>query len=1195
MWITKDVNLPQHLIDAQRNGSLVIFVGAGVSMLPPSSLPDFKQLAIQVAGGTLTLAEGEPIDRFLGKLKDQGIQVHARVRDIISSPESKPSQLHNAIVSLFSSANEIRIVTTNFDRHFATVAQERFGNGVEIYYAPALPLGRKFTGIVYLHGGVEKKAYQLVLTDTNFGRAYLTDGWARRFLQDMFAKYTVLFVGYSHNDPVMNYLARGLPPQTFRYALTTSELEEHWKHSGISPIIYPLKNGPNDHGALIETVQAWVKHIQMGALEQEQRIRQIVSVPPPLEPDDADYIKSTLDEVSTVRFFTRHAKTPEWLRWAEDKTAFRELFRLNEKVNVISQELASWFAKQFIFEHPEEALAIVQRHGPVLNTELSLAIARHLAFPNPRPNPEILRRWVAVLLRSPQPEHQGNLLDYVLYGCCYPDDNVTALLLFEYLTRPHIELKPYLRFLNREDEKHRQIDAEIIFKANELFLKESWQKVFHPYLADFFKKLAPILTNHITQTHLLLQAFGKTSVKWDSLNLRRPAIESTPQNRNHGVLDVLIDGARDVIESMLQHQPATAHAVIETWSDSDVLLLKRLAIHGMAESLQIGADRKIAWVLEKDWLFAHGMSHEIFRLLKNSYPNTGETIRNQLLEYIKLVEIGKASKHIETEDRAYEVYNLLYWLHQASPDCPLTTNAFNTIQEKHPDFMPSSCPDFREAVIFSTEWYRRPSPITIEELLTKDPTDETVITWILNNKSDSTGSPDFEGLLNTISVAVTQSFEWSSKLAVSLKDKEAWNTEVWRSILRGWNNGSLKESQWLEALTLLSEHKKLYQFANPIADLLENGIRKNQDSVPSSCLELAEQVADQLWDTVIQERPENEPDDFDWLTRAINRSGGKLVAFWIHALARRRSELGKNWASLSEQYKQRLNKVISGNSYAAELGRVLLTSQIHFLFALEPNWTRQNILPLLDWSIDKKRAQQAWHGYLLWGRGNEALLPDLIRLYELTFLEISKEPSDKRDLFCEHLASIAVYSSSDPIKEGWLEKFLKAVGAYDRKNWASHVHKQLRSLPENSAQDLWDRWMNEYWLQRISGIPLPLGQDEIEEMIEWAPHLGTAFPMVVQRICASPPPQLKQTYLYTELRDKKIATSHPESVTQLLRHLLPNAHQPFLHCNEVEELVRCLVGSAASRPKLILVCDDLARLGCFNAAELMNLVNENKT
>ena len=78
-----------------------------------------------------------------------------------------------------------------------------------MYEAPALPLGRDFTGIVYLHGSIDRAPSRLVVTDRDFGHAYLTDAWAARFLQEMFRKYTVFFIGYSHNDVVMNYLARG--------------------------------------------------------------------------------------------------------------------------------------------------------------------------------------------------------------------------------------------------------------------------------------------------------------------------------------------------------------------------------------------------------------------------------------------------------------------------------------------------------------------------------------------------------------------------------------------------------------------------------------------------------------------------------------------------------------------------------------------------------------------------------------------------------------------------------------------------------------------------------------------------------------------------------------------------------------------------------------------------------------------------
>ena len=190
-----EIEFPEPLFEAQRNGTLVIFAGAGVSMGPPSNLPSFEDLADEVASGILERSESEPFDQFLGRLFSKGVDVHARTKNLIDKPDSKPNRLHKALVSLFASSASLRIVTTNFDRHFTSVAKDIFVDGINIFSAPALPLGHEFNGIVYLHGCIDRELKDLVLTDQDFGRAYLTYGWAARFLQAMFSNYTTLFIG----------------------------------------------------------------------------------------------------------------------------------------------------------------------------------------------------------------------------------------------------------------------------------------------------------------------------------------------------------------------------------------------------------------------------------------------------------------------------------------------------------------------------------------------------------------------------------------------------------------------------------------------------------------------------------------------------------------------------------------------------------------------------------------------------------------------------------------------------------------------------------------------------------------------------------------------------------------------------------------------------------------------------------------
>ena len=179
MWI-REVDFPDTLLDAQKNGTLVIFAGAGVSVPPPSNYPNFIDLADQIAGGSIVQAKNEPIDHFLGRVAAEGGKVHQRAYDILSAASSKPNPLHFDLLRLFPSASQTRLVTTNFDTHFTVAAATVFGDTdpVEIFRAPALPLGHQFHGIVYLHGCVDKEPEDLILTDSDFGRAYLTEGWA---------------------------------------------------------------------------------------------------------------------------------------------------------------------------------------------------------------------------------------------------------------------------------------------------------------------------------------------------------------------------------------------------------------------------------------------------------------------------------------------------------------------------------------------------------------------------------------------------------------------------------------------------------------------------------------------------------------------------------------------------------------------------------------------------------------------------------------------------------------------------------------------------------------------------------------------------------------------------------------------------------------------------------------------------------
>ena len=59
-------------------------------------------------------------------------------------------------------------------------------------------------------------AESLIPTSADFGRAYLTERWASRFVTELFQYFNVLFIGYSINDPVLAYMLDALAAEITR-------------------------------------------------------------------------------------------------------------------------------------------------------------------------------------------------------------------------------------------------------------------------------------------------------------------------------------------------------------------------------------------------------------------------------------------------------------------------------------------------------------------------------------------------------------------------------------------------------------------------------------------------------------------------------------------------------------------------------------------------------------------------------------------------------------------------------------------------------------------------------------------------------------------------------------------------------------------------------------------------------------------
>jgi hypothetical protein len=1181
----RQVDFPPAVLEAQRLGRLVIFAGAGVSMDAPSNYPDFNALAAQVGGDSYPRQEDEAIDRYLGRLSAAGQTVHERVHRILSSPHSIPNLTHQALINIFKRPADLRIVTTNFDRHFTTTASDRFGKAMpEVFCAPALPLGSEFTGIIYLHGSVEKQTNRLILTDSDFGRAYITEGWATRFLERLFSHFVVLFVGYSHQDMLLSYLARGLTagaPGPGRFALTPPNDDPRWKNLGITPIHYPLSAPPElPHFQLQIALTAWATQSQAGALAIEERIRNIVSSSGPLTSEDDDFLKDALSEISTLQFFTRHARELEWLHWIEPQPIFQRIFTVLPEYLATDRELASWFANQFATQHQDEALGVLQRNGgtlsPLLWQEILFFLWRN------KIHGETLSSWVSLLLDMALPQTSDNVLEYIFSDCIYPDDQITALLLFEYLTRPKLRLKKSFHFTLDGEEPRKKTDVEIDCVDSDYWLRIGWDGIFAPNLGALARRLSPIVSFHLTTARRLLTSFGKVTETWDPLNHSRGMIESRVQDHLRNGFSMLIDAGAVVMRWACEHDFNWADALVTDWFLSESPLLRRLAIFGLAICTHVNADEKLRWFTEKRLLYKWGFKHENFLLMQSAYSNASPEARSAFLE--EVVRQHKPDED-DRETGDYELFNVVLWLAKSNPNCTFASKLLSELKAKNPIFSERAHPDM-DSWIGPVTYEAVTSPEAPLALLACD-IDQLVTTIQIDPQSGYLEFRSKNELMHEIELCAQKSHEWGIKVAQAAQRQSNWTLELWQALLGAWRATDLSDNEWENVLKVLEASPAIYEPAmQPLISFFYQGVQHTTAPIPDTLIERTKNIADRLWVYVEKIESSGLTDQRNWLLTAINHPAGQLFEFYIHGLSRlERAKLLTDY--LRNSYKQTFSATIAEVSLAAQLARVLLASQAYFLFNFDPEWTEQNILPLLDAHLDKERAKQCWHGYLYWGRWNDSMLTKMMHSYESMFSLIDNEDEEMQHVFCRHLANIAVYSSFNPVEHGWLFRFMATVKTEIRVMWASEMRSMIGGLDSDAKATLWQRWLKTYWQERLDGRPLPLSGGETAEMVEWVTDLGPVFPEGVDLVCKSPYPDFKQSMAYYPLAKSDLLKQYPDAFAELLFFLAAGEkNRPVYDLDQLYEAVAELVELIPKHQQLRPLCDELARLGVQGAANL---------
>ncbi len=1128
-FVTKGPEVPEELLRAHEDGNVVFFCGAGVSS--PAKLPEFEKLVYELYKKVGDLPDEQQANAIKEGAFDRAIYLLERSRaggrsavrkylPEILCPDhlnGKTTFTHKALLSLGQTKDgKVRIVTTNFDRLFEKAISET-ELVIERYKAPLLPVPKNnWNGLVYLHGLLSTKPSsdelnQLILSSGDFGRAYLTERWAARFVTELFSRYTVCFIGYSIEDPVLRYLMDAFAadllegesnPRAYAFVGCNEgeedKISSEWDAKNVIPILY---NKKNDHNSLHTTLKEWAECYRDGILGKERIVVKYAHSKPLLSTREDNFVDRMLWALSDPSglpmgcFADLNPPPPiEWLeefvkkrfqfndlhRFGIDPKGFEKSIEFSLIHRIVTAQYNPWMSPVYSNQNASCRLDPILQH-------ICRWLVRHLESPQ-------LIFWVAQqggYLQSEfaqmiekflgenleLPENVKKLWDLILVGKVgYPDTDFAFVhwvnpyrkyrltfpsqLQLRKLLTPKIQINTGSRngLSNETDPAQHQIrlndwmSFQIVLGIPEPHYLLSLLAKDPNWAADL-----PLLLDDASSLLLdslnLMKELGKINERQDlSYISHQPLIRKSPQNHGYQDWTALLELTRDAWIETARSNPEKALLVTQHWISLPYSIFKRLAFFAATHLEVVNPTLGLKWLLKDDawWLWSDETRPEALRLLISIAPKLTKTSWNTLEKHILRGPPESMFHQNLTEDKLKRIreadvsVKLAKAQHAGASLGKKAKATLKKILEKYPNFNPLDESDefsFRMESGAGSLFGNQQVPRKLDELTN----------WLTQHPVQLEWRPDDWKDLCTdeMSLALTA----IEKLA----HKDLWLRDRWREALSSWTCSELAVKSWPSVTKMLASASDefIHSISHPLSWWLEE-VAKSV-SLENMVVEDAIFVA-RIGRILEVHAKEKVSQTNDPVHTAINHSLGitaKAALIWIY------KQQPKDGDGIKHPIKEILTKMCDTEFESFRYARLELATNVVTLFRLDPEWSKENLLPLFDWDRSTIEAANAWMGFLTGPRQYYPLFKEMKESFLATAL-YTQSLGKYADSYASLLTWVAI-NPSDSFTKVELAQATQHIGQTGLVTAQKTLLHFLRSFSEEQKSYRKD----DFWKNRV--------------------------------------------------------------------------------------------------------------------------------
>lgn len=1059
------VSIPDSVFEAALSSNLVIFAGAGVSVSPPVNLPLFNSLVDRIKsavdpGNFLrerkhkldkeTPVYTETPEQYLSYLEHEGKNVKEAC-SLLVDPHGQFTNLHTNILRLLDANRHVRLVTTNFDNCFEN-SMEVLGCEAKVFASPALPLGKSVNGVVHLHG-VYSDLETMILTAEDYGEAYVSNGWVARFLVDLFKTYTVLFVGYSCGDSLVDYLTRSISSEISGHAFVLckdSDVDD-WQMRGVEPIVF------NDFDSLPKIFEDWASYAESSVTEKVVHIRDICQANN-MNQADKDFIIQALrwpDEDDRYLF------TSEFCKTASDIEHF-QLLKNNGFLSFLSSKnpgrqdllLLDWMVAKF---STNETAALQDLCVQYLYELTPIFFERLFWRLSTSDIPEsIIASWLpwlesADFLSQKRCEHQ-----LVEIANRVQSDSIALVAIC-------ILLKVGITF-SRSVMTGTSIEPSTVVSKD--YYGDKVIEIIKARSSTIGNQIFEYCFNQIERAYSIQTKCWAEKNSFDGMSFGRSSIAPHEQDRFcDGVEGVLIDAARASVNQN-NYIEATEKSL-----NSKCSLLFRLGLWIKSEFTPSGSD--LGFVAKEDLLSDVYIHHEVFQLIKEAFPVASDEEKREFVEYV--------ASRVVVDDRnsEYSCYNICVWLREEMDTCPELKALYEEVIQRNPSFAPREHPDFTHYmssgfVDNSDECHLSKEDFSNDYLLELMRSSASPGSFITKHDRVSTPTRDYP------SVAIHNLRELLNR-ECSENETELMNLYIQYI---DWNNLDIPTDALVTLLEqIVADGRTCVAGIESIrSSMIDSGkpLHLSGEALVSIC-EKALPNIDELFSS---ESAIVKNDNPDWVLMGINHPAGKYVELLAEA-GRDFFEKQKSHSQRASDCFERISEKLSAESDAARCVIACIFSRINVLNGLNPDCFKNKLLYALlpdNWAFSSAWEGLSYAGGLtseVWAATKE-LWPGLFRNYH----QIGKNQFEQLvRLYVwviivlveleerAHFLVAGASASKDALRSACmqLDNWMGTLDEEDRLNewntWLAESFGKLAAITEGASDvlaEFYSRWIRKY-------------------------------------------------------------------------------------------------------------------------------------